>query len=972
MPGPSTYPAAAYAQAQQPSQPPLPAQAYAQPQQWYGQQHQPPTPQQHPPVLPQQQQLPQQYQQQPPPPPPSQPAYHQQSFGQQPPQPPQQPYAQQSFGQQAYPQQTYGSYGQLSQQSHHSQPSPHSSYHSHPSPHNSYGQHQAPQQYAPQQQYPQQSLPQTTHQGQQVYQQSYAAQPYLEQQTPPRPLARTDTVAIPSPQRKTDYQAPAFKTFQERKREREAALRAAASASATSTPTPSTPTKAPATPKVASPVVQANGSSPAPSAQPNLPPHVLAMMGAPGSAPPAPLPRANGSPAPPQRSQTAPQPMPPQRSASPQPPQRSPSPLPPHRSAPPQAPQPHQRNVSPQPPPRSVSPQPPQRSPSPGPGHPSLANFKLPPASVSKFAPPPPPPAWTMGGSVTKSETEKATSRPASPTRDPLPRAAAAPPSPQPRRMTLENGNSSGGRALPTPAAPPSEAPAPSAYQLMRSGGFPSNIPRNRAVEELLQRSDTVASIKSLDRGNFGPGKRVLPSPPVGVTSSQSLDRGAMSAAAGLRRPNGRKSPSPIAEEGPDELAHHMAGMSVGSGSRSPTSNGSASPRTPATPVGFPQAPMIVTPDIPVISVGEQTPKVPQINVGSPPRSRSPAPPVPQINIGSPPKSPARSRSPVPGIPSISVGSPPKPPPRSVPSINVGSPAVPSINVGSPPEMPSIRAPSPACNGHPAPPSISIDGAAPPSPRVRPASPSGFEFSGQPTINVESSDTRDARHPTSVGLTRVHANSAIVCAGCNEAIIGRIVSAMGKRFHPQCFQCGVCGEHLEHVSAYAHEGQPYCHLDYHERFAPKCHHCRTPIVDPRFITLNDAELGQRFYHELHFFCSECGDPFLDPSKSSAPGTERAEAARHGRLDDDDEVDETNAFVIHKGHPYCERCHLKLHKPKCKACKQPIPDIAVGALGGKWHRECFVCETCRNPFANNLFFPLENKAYCVECFENMQQ
>lgn len=96
------------------------------------------------------------------------------------------------------------------------------------------------------------------------------------------------------------------------------------------------------------------------------------------------------------------------------------------------------------------------------------------------------------------------------------------------------------------------------------------------------------------------------------------------------------------------------------------------------------------------------------------------------------------------------------------------------------------------------------------------------------------------------------------------------------------------------------------------------------------MTLEDENLGQRYYHELHFFCSECGDPFLDPSKSSAPG-----GLAQG--------DETNPFVIHKGHPYCERCHLRLHKPKCKKCTQPIPDVAVSAMGAKWHANCFVCD-----------------------------
>lgn len=99
-------------------------------------------------------------------------------------------------------------------------------------------------------------------------------------------------------------------------------------------------------------------------------------------------------------------------------------------------------------------------------------------------------------------------------------------------------------------------------------------------------------------------------------------------------------------------------------------------------------------------------------------------------------------------------------------------------------------------------------------------------------------------------------------------------------------------------------------------------------------------MGQRYYHELHFFCSECGDPFLDPSKSSAPGTEKGKQG--GGSDGQEEDGETNEFVIHKGHPYCERCHLRLHKPKCKACTLPIPDVAISAMGAKWHKECFVC------------------------------
>ena len=58
--------------------------------------------------------------------------------------------------------------------------------------------------------------------------------------------------------------------------------------------------------------------------------------------------------------------------------------------------------------------------------------------------------------------------------------------------------------------------------------------------------------------------------------------------------------------------------------------------------------------------------------------------------------------------------------------------------------------------------------------------------------------------------------SGLICGGCNDSIMGRIVSAMGSRWHPACFRCTVCNELLEHVSSYEHEGRPYCHLDYHE------------------------------------------------------------------------------------------------------------------------------------------------------------
>lgn len=217
------------------------------------------------------------------------------------------------------------------------------------------------------------------------------------------------------------------------------------------------------------------------------------------------------------------------------------------------------------------------------------------------------------------------------------------------------------------------------------------------------------------------------------------------------------------------------------------------------------------------------------------------------------------------------------------------------------------------------------------------------------------------------------------CATCKKWIGGRVVHALSHTFHPDCFVCFHCSEALEHVAFYEHEGRPYCHFDYHELFSKRCFHCRTPIVDQRYITINDVELvgagadglaGQpqeRCYHDLHFFCANCGDPFLDPKvASSAAGADVLS-----------EIEDENGtvryggreFVVHKGYPYCEKCHVSLHKPRCKGCRQPIIDEDyLTALRAKWHVGCFCCQRCQHPIDSDNFFVRDGQAYDEQCYK----
>ncbi|KAH9836337.1 uncharacterized protein C8Q71DRAFT_858327 [Rhodofomes roseus] len=266
-------------------------------------------------------------------------------------------------------------------------------------------------------------------------------------------------------------------------------------------------------------------------------------------------------------------------------------------------------------------------------------------------------------------------------------------------------------------------------------------------------------------------------------------------------------------------------------------------------------------------------------------------------------------------------------------------------------------------------PVINILGADDDTPSVPSISIAGAdEDSSVPQISVGGSSGGHKKANTRSPLERViRKGPGLTCGGCGGAIVGRTVYAMGAKWHPGCFRCCVCNELLENLSSYEHEGRAYCNLDYHELFAPKCYHCKTSIIDERFITLDDPELGKRTYHEQHFFCAECGDPFMDPKgasfRSSGGGQTFSGDGEFSGGDGD------VRFTVYGGHPYCENCHVRLRYPKCKKCKKPIRDgmRAVEALGGKYCWECFTCAGCDQPFENPSFFQRDGKPFCERCF-----
>ncbi|KAH8808396.1 hypothetical protein F5884DRAFT_857929 [Xylogone sp. PMI_703] len=357
---------------------------------------------------------------------------------------------------------------------------------------------------------------------------------------------------------------------------------------------------------------------------------------------------------------------------------------------------------------------------------------------------------------------------------------------------------------------------------------------------------------------------------------------------------------------------------------------------------------------------------IPTPDPASPQVTKTPSKTVPTINLSS-----STNHTPSRSVPSISLPGPEKQAASvSVPVINLpDSTNTPTINL---PDTPSISISTPET------PSISINVPSPsPSPSPTP--------SKRPLPDPKKVASRPfPRHGSSGPLSRPHWSPAVgnrataTCHQCQLPIEGRVVSLRGvaERFHPECFVCYTCGTALEALEISPEppakraarldriqrrrkgeeieeiEGQTmaddgderlrfYCHLDWHENFAPRCKHCKTPIIGEHVVALGEH------WHYGHFFCAECGDPF----------------------------EQGMTHIEKDGYAWCLGCQTKRTErraPKCKKCRLPVIGQYVQALGGEWHDACFRCSSCSGGFDDCQIFLKtvdgETIVLCTQCME----
>ncbi|ORY89913.1 hypothetical protein BCR43DRAFT_464653 [Syncephalastrum racemosum] len=226
--------------------------------------------------------------------------------------------------------------------------------------------------------------------------------------------------------------------------------------------------------------------------------------------------------------------------------------------------------------------------------------------------------------------------------------------------------------------------------------------------------------------------------------------------------------------------------------------------------------------------------------------------------------------------------------------------------------------PAPAVSSTPAAPTIPAPPPAAPVTPSKPASSTASDVAGNERVRVA--------NPLYTGVR---------CAGCDNPISGRVIRVEQNQWHVDCFKCRHCGQDLEHVAFYSKDGQPYCALDYHELFSTRCDYCGTPIEEKSISALG------KHYHVGHFFCRGCSKPF----------------------------DETSAFMVHDGHPYCEKDYMAKFGHACMGCGEIISGEFLNALGGDWHKSCFVCADCGKAFTSTTFFVRNDKPYCEHHYKH---
>jgi len=228
-----------------------------------------------------------------------------------------------------------------------------------------------------------------------------------------------------------------------------------------------------------------------------------------------------------------------------------------------------------------------------------------------------------------------------------------------------------------------------------------------------------------------------------------------------------------------------------------------------------------------------------------------------------------------------------------------------------------------------------------------------------------------------------HTSGDPICAGCGQPAVGKRVSAMDKKWHPECFVCQHCKEPFNAEEGFVEENE----MPYHEKCLNildeqeaaggdlnasgglnsskpgsvcLCAGCGENIIGKRMSAL------EKKWHPECFVCGHCRQPF----NADEGFVEMDEAPYHDACLD--ELDEIRA----KEEEERLQAQRLAEAPTCGGCGKPVVGKRMSAMNQKWHPECFLCKHCNKPFGpTDGFVEGDDGAYhesCLDDIEDMEQ
>ncbi|XP_039250060.2 LIM and senescent cell antigen-like-containing domain protein 1 isoform X1 [Styela clava] len=184
-----------------------------------------------------------------------------------------------------------------------------------------------------------------------------------------------------------------------------------------------------------------------------------------------------------------------------------------------------------------------------------------------------------------------------------------------------------------------------------------------------------------------------------------------------------------------------------------------------------------------------------------------------------------------------------------------------------------------------------------------------------------------------------HMLFAPCCGKCEEFIIGRVIKAMNNNWHPACFTCQLCDATLADIGFVKNQGRSLCRPCHNREKALGlgkyvCQKCQA-IIDEEVLRFKGEP-----YHPFHFNCQHCGKELTAEAREL------------------------------RGELFCLPCHDKQGIPICGACRRPIEERVVSAMGKHWHVEHFVCAQCEKPFLGQKHYERNGLAYCETHFNQL--